>query len=118
MMDAVEYDLDSRQMLFRAPGVSQVTGSATPVNLSEQLRLDSVEGFEKAAADLVVNLEVQLELFTEKVEERPEEYRVETKPGYRGGGNLGGNLGGNTAGALLALLALIGGSAWLRQRFV
>ncbi|MDH5410858.1 MAG: rhombotarget lipoprotein, partial [Alphaproteobacteria bacterium] len=36
MVDAAVYDIASRKMLFRAPGVSQVKGSATPINQSEE----------------------------------------------------------------------------------
>src|ERR1039458_4908734 len=38
MLDGAVYDIASRKLLFRAPGLSTVKGSATPVNLSEQLR--------------------------------------------------------------------------------
>lgn len=36
MLNTVVYDIQSKKMLFRAPGTSNVKGSATPVNLSEQ----------------------------------------------------------------------------------
>lgn len=35
MVDATVYDIQSRKMLFRAPGTSHITSSATPINLSE-----------------------------------------------------------------------------------
>ena len=57
MMDAVIFDIKSRKMLFRAPGVSQIKGKATPVNLSEELRVDSERGFQEAAKDLINNLD-------------------------------------------------------------
>ena len=90
MLDAAVYHIPSRKLLFRAPGTSHVKGSATPVNLSEQLRIDAQSGFSEAAGNLVENLKVQLELFKEKVKETPEEYRVTTAPSYRGGGSVGG----------------------------
>lgn len=108
MMDAVIYDIKSRKMLFRAPGLSQVKGTATPVNLSEELRHDSEQGFQEAAKDLVKNLDSQLVLFTDKVKKEPAEYNVVHRQGYTGGGSLGG--------IILALLALTGGYAWLHQR--
>ncbi len=88
MMDAAVYDIPSRKMLFRAPGISQIKGSATPVNLSEQLRKDGTAGFTGAAKELVVNLQEQLELFKEKVKSSPQEIKVIHKPGYTGGGGL------------------------------
>ncbi|BCR03421.1 rhombotarget lipoprotein [Desulfuromonas versatilis] len=102
MLDAAVYDIPSRKLLFRAPGLSQITGKATPVNLSEQLRLDSRAGFDRAAEDLVVNLREQLVQFQETVRSRPEEVRIVHQPGYRGGGAAGV--------LLLALAALLGGS--------
>lgn len=62
MLDAAVYDIRSRKLLFRAPGISRVKNSATPVNLTEKLRLDRDEGFRLAAAELVTNLHRELEL--------------------------------------------------------
>jgi rhombotail lipoprotein len=88
MIDAAVYHIPNRKLLFRAPGVSHKKGTATPVNLNEQLRLDSEAGFQEAAADLVPNLQAQLSAFQEKVKEQPEEYKVEHKPGYTGQGRV------------------------------
>lgn len=88
LLDAAVYHIPSRKMLFRAPGLSHIKGSATPVNLNEQLRLDSQRGFEEAAANLVTNLKEQLDQFKEKVKESPEEYKIEHKVGYTGGGSV------------------------------
>lgn len=90
MIDAAVYDIASRKLLFRSPGLSEIKGSATPVNLSEQLRRDSAAGFEVAATNLVANLTVQLEEFKGRVKNAPTEYRIEFKPGYTGAGNFGG----------------------------
>ena len=92
MVDASVYDIQSRKMLFRAPGISHIKSKATPINLSEQLRMDSLESFKEASKDLVTNLEIQLELFKEKVKELPEKYQIVHKPGYTGGGSLDGTL--------------------------
>ncbi|EDN66729.1 conserved hypothetical protein [Beggiatoa sp. PS] len=88
MVDATVYDIKSRKMLFRAPGTSHIKSRATPVNLSEQVRKDSLEGFKLASKELVVNLEQQLMLFKEKVKEAPQDYQIIHKPGYTGGGSL------------------------------
>jgi len=90
MMDAVVYDIASRKLLFRAPGISQIKASATPVNLSEQLRTDSELGFNQAATNLVSNLQEQLNLFKERVKSSPEEFKVVAKPGYKGAASVGG----------------------------
>lgn len=88
MMDATVYDIQSRAMLFRAPGVSHIKGRATPVNLSEQLRNDSLEGFEQASAQLEVNLAKELEEFKLRLREAPEQYEVVHRGGYTGGGSV------------------------------
>jgi rhombotail lipoprotein len=108
MMDAVVYDIKSRKMLFRAPGVSQVKGSATPINLSEELRLGSEEGFRTAAVDLILNLDDQLISFRDRVKKEPERYKVVQQSGYRGGGSLGW--------IFAVLMALVAGYAWRARR--
>jgi rhombotail lipoprotein len=90
MMDAAVYDIASRKLLFRAPGIGNIKGSATPINLSEQLRGDSKKGFEQAATNLVANLQVQLAEFKQEVTNSPAEYKIEYKPGYTGGSAFGG----------------------------
>ncbi len=76
MMDAAVYDIASRKMLFRAPGTSHIKGSATLVNITEQLRKDSLQGFHAAAESLIANLQSQLEAFRTKIKENPQEYKV------------------------------------------
>ncbi len=91
MLDTVVVDINSRKMLFRAPGVAHVKGNATPVNLTEQLRKDSDESYSKAAEQMIGSLDLQLAAFKDKVKEQPEEYKVEYAAGYRagsGGGSL------------------------------
>ncbi len=108
MLDAAVYDIPSRRMLFRAPGLSHLKGRATPVNLSEQLRIDAMSGFNEASAELVVNLRQQLELFQEKIRSRPEEVRVVHQPGYRGGGAIDG--------PTLAVVLTLCGALWWAGR--
>jgi rhombotail lipoprotein len=90
MLDGAVYDIASRKLLFRAPGLSTVKGSATRVNLSEQLRRDSERGFQESATNLVAALKVQLDDFRERVKNAPDQYKVVNKPGYTGGAGLGG----------------------------
>lgn len=104
MMDTAVYHIPSRKLLFRAPGTSQIKGSATPVNLSEQLRKDSYDGFVKANSDMIANLHAELERFKEKVKARPEAYKVVAEPGSRGSGFMD---------PLTAILILMTGGAAL-----
>ena len=86
MIDAVVYDVASRKMLFRAPGISHIKGRATPVNLSEALRTDSLQGFQEASVDLIKNLDEQLISFKQRVKERPHDYQIVRRAGYTGMG--------------------------------
>lgn len=109
LMDTVVYDIRSRKMLFRAPGVSSVRGRATPINLSEQLRVDSVNGFEQATTDMMTNLDQQLAVFKGKVKQHPEQYKIVKTPEYRGGG-------GAFSGIELLMLSLAGAiGIWLKR---
>jgi rhombotail lipoprotein len=107
MLDAAVYDIASRKLLFRAPGTSTVKASATPVNLSEELRKDSELGFEQAATNLVPNVRIQLEAFQERVKSNPTEYKVVHREGYTGAGSVGA-----TEAAVIA----IAGACLLWQR--
>ncbi len=112
MLDTVVFDIKSRKMLFRAPGVNQVKGRATPANLSEQRRIDSETSFNEAAKQMIENLDQQLALFRDKVKERPAEYKVVSTPEYQsrtGGGALDM--------VWLALIFAMGGVfLWLQRR--
>ena len=108
MLDTVVYDIPSRKLLFRAPGVSEVKASSTLVNMSEQLRKNSEQGVAEATSDMIKNLDGQLVAFQEKVKQRPEDYRVVRSEGYRGSGDLDG--------WLLGMLAALSGAALLRRR--
>lgn len=68
VMELVAYDIGSRQLLFRADGVSVIKGSATPVNLSEQLRNDSQQGFNAALTKLIPELKAALDRFGKRLE--------------------------------------------------
>ncbi len=84
MLDTVVYDIKSKKMLFRAPGTSIVKGNATPVNLSEELRADSLKGFNLAAEEMTINLHSQLERFKEKIKQNPEQVKIVHREGYSG----------------------------------
>ncbi len=95
MLDTAVYDIESRKMLLRAPGISNVRGSSTIINLSEELRKDSLRGFELAADDMIPNLQAQLERLKERIKQEPEKIKVvratsSTSTGGWGGGGGGG----------------------------
>ena len=101
MLDAVLYDIDSRKLLFRAPGRSSVSSKSTLVGLAEQTREDAIKGFEEASVSLVGNLKIELEQFKERVRQAPGEYQIVKSEGYSGSGS-----------SSWALLILAGGIAF------
>jgi len=101
MMDAAVYHIPSRKMLFRAPGTSHISGSATPINLSEELRADSRKSFDEASRMMTVALKDQLNAFTDRVKASPQEFKVVQRSGTGGARTGGGAIG-------LDMLALIG----------
>lgn len=85
LIDTAVYDIASRKLLFRAPGTSNIKGRSTPVNLSEELRSDSLAGFDQATDQMINNLDAQLSNFREKIKENPEQIKVVRSSGYSGG---------------------------------
>lgn len=79
MVDTVVYDIQSRKLLFRAPGLSNIKGNSTPKDLQKNLRADSEKGIEVAAKDMVINLDAQLALFRTKIKENPDDFKVVEK---------------------------------------
>lgn len=65
MMDLSLFHIPSRRMLLHAVGTSQVKKGATFINLSEQLRNDSLAGFSQATDSLIDNLRGELVKFQE-----------------------------------------------------
>ena len=88
LLDTVVYDIDSRALLFRAPGTSHVKGSSTLVNLSEELRQDSLEGFELATVEMIGNLQVELDKFKQAIKDNPEKAKVSYRSDYSGAGSF------------------------------
>jgi rhombotail lipoprotein len=89
LLDTAVYDIQSKSMLFRAPGTSNVKGRSTAINLSEELRRDSIKSFEDATINMVANLTVQLENFKDKIKQNPEQVNLVHREGYSGGGAMG-----------------------------
>ncbi len=90
LMEAVVYDIPSRSLLFRAPGVSTVKNHATLISNESDLHADSSAGYTIAAQDLTTNLQRELDAFKVRAKEEPESVHIEHKPGYRGAGSIEG----------------------------
>lgn len=108
LLDASVFDVRSRKLLMRAPGTSQVKGSAAMVNFSEKAREARQQGYSLAIDDLIPHLREELGKFRERVK-TDASVRVTHAAGYSGGGDFG------PAGTLF-LLAAAGFLAWRRGR--
>jgi rhombotail lipoprotein len=111
LMEAVVYDIASRTLLFRAPGVSAIKGHSTLISNETDLRSDSIRGYTEAARDLTVNLQYELDAFKVRIREEPQSVHIEHKAGYSGAGALDAVASG------LVLLLLAGRIAGRRRPF-
>lgn len=82
LMDAALFHIPSRKMLFRASGTNHIKNSATPINLSEQAREDSLSGFRQASTDLTQNLQAKLYNFRKAIRSSAGKFKLKLKPGY------------------------------------
>jgi rhombotail lipoprotein len=87
LVDASVFDVHSHQLLFRAPGSSQIKGSSPLVKFSEASRMARSEGYRRAVDNLIPQLDQQLEAFKERIKQ-DQVARITEKPGYRGGGDM------------------------------
>jgi len=105
-VDTAVFDVASRKLLFRAPGIATDSAHGTAVNNSQVLRESSIAGFDTAFQQMNGNLDQALADFKQKVKDEPDQYKVSYAEGYHGGGAYGW--------FLLVLLV----SLWLRKRLM
>lgn len=105
MVDAAVFDVHSRKLLFRAPGISQVKGSATLAGFSKDMRGAQADGYGQAVDQLIPNLQAQLAAFRERAKSDPD-IAVERPAGGHGGGALGWPMA----------FGLLGLAVWSRRR--
>jgi rhombotail lipoprotein len=84
-VDTAVFDVNSRKMLFRAPGVSDIEQSSTLVEVNQVNREARGKGFELAMADMTNNLAIELDRFKERVKE-DNSVQITHRQGYGGGG--------------------------------
>ncbi len=88
LLDAAVFDVASRRLLFRAPGVSHISANRPPAVASEYARESLGKGFGQALDHLIPALQTELDGFRERVK-NDATVKVEPRPGYsgyRGGG--------------------------------
>lgn len=116
LLDAALFDVKSHKLLFRAPGVSTVKGSSTPVNLDEARRTDAAKGFAIATDNLLGNLDTELGEFRAKVRESKTEVKIVETQEYKDRKASAGGSGGGAADPLLFATVLLLGLGTIAAR--
>jgi rhombotail lipoprotein len=83
LIDASLFHIPSRKMLFRAAGTNHIKSRATPINLTEQIRKDSLSGYQLAKSDLTKNLKEKLYVFRKMIRTSSGAFKLKLKPGYK-----------------------------------
>lgn len=86
-VDTAVFDVNSRKMLFRAPGVSEVQQSSTLVEVKRGDRETREKGFELAMIDMSKNLVAELDRFKERIK-KDNSVQITHRQGYGGGGGI------------------------------
>jgi rhombotail lipoprotein len=97
MVDAAVFDVRSRKLLFRAPGMSQVKGSSTMAGYGKEIRGAQTDGYVQAVDRMIPALQGQLASFRERAKSDPG-IQVERSKGSRGAGGIGWPLALGLAG--------------------
>ncbi|VEL96679.1 rhombotail lipoprotein [Alteromonas sp. 76-1] len=83
-VDTAVFDIKSKKMLFRAPGVSKLEKRTTAIGIDDTLADKSLEGFGIAVENMSTNLDAELARFKTRVKEE-KIANVEHRADYSGG---------------------------------
>jgi rhombotail lipoprotein len=83
-VDTAVFDIKSRKMLFRAPGISKLEKRTTAIGIDETLAEKSMQGFDLAVTDMTKNLDDELARFKVRVKQE-KIANVEHRSNYSGG---------------------------------
>jgi len=101
-VDTAVFDVKSRKMLMRAPGISKLSKRSTAIGVDSVIAEKSQRGFELAFDDMIKNLNTELGRFRARAKEG-RSVKIQHRQGY-GGGSAAGSSGGLL---LLSLLLLV-----------
>lgn len=105
-VDTAVFDVKSKKMLFRAPGLNKLEKRTTAVGIDSTLAEKSLEGFNLAVNDMTTNLKDELARFKVRVK-KEKIAKVERHQSYSGGAMF----------YLIGLLTLIALSKFIRTAF-
>jgi len=85
-VDTAVFDIPTRQLLFRAPGIDKMSSRSTLIDSAEELRETRTASFGRAMDDMSENLVTELNEFEFRIENEPTVAEVIPQPGGSGGG--------------------------------
>jgi rhombotail lipoprotein len=86
-VDTAVFDIKSKKMLFRAPGINRIDKRTTAIGIRDTLAEKSMEGFTLAVADMTTNLDAELARFKTRVKEE-KVAQIEHRENYSSGGSM------------------------------
>jgi rhombotail lipoprotein len=104
LVDTAVFDIPTRTLLFRAPGIDMVTKDATLIGTPEQVRKTQDESFGRAMDQMTANLQKELDVFRQRIQSEGAARVVHA--GSAGPGSGSGSVDGLILCALLLLVAL------------
>ena len=107
-VDTAVFDIPTRQLLFRAPGINKSASKSTLIKSSEELRDTRTESFGRAIDDMSENLVTELNKFEFRIQNEPAVAEVIPRSGGSGGG----------ATSLVTCLLLSAALFWRRRKSV
>ena len=110
-VDTAVFDVSTRRLLLRAPGVDHQVATATLVESSEEMRKARQNSFQLAMADMTNNLTGELNRFEKRIKDKEAKVVVAQRDGSGSGGY--GATSPLTGLLLLAMVILV--ASWRRQ---
>lgn len=98
-VDTAVFDVTSRKLLMRAPGLSKLRKRSTAIGVDSVMTKKSLQGFDLAFDDMIKNLDAELRLFKSRVKQG-KSVKVENLQTYSAAGSVNGFM-------LLFLLLLV-----------
>lgn len=86
-VDTAVFDIKSKKLLFRAPGLNKIDNKSSAIRNDEALSETSLQGFNFAVADMTKNLDAELAGFKTRVKEE-KIAKVNHREGYQGSGTF------------------------------
>ncbi len=86
-VDTAIFDVATKKLLFRAPGINRMEGVSTLVNVDRETRKNRSESFSLAMENMTENLKKELDGFKKRVKE-DRSVTISKSAGYSGSGAL------------------------------